>query len=215
MLGKIFGSEGGFSNIMGKLADIVLLNILWLVCSLPVITCATSGAALYYAVVKGVRKDRGTPTKEFLSFFRSNWKKGISVSILYLLLAFLVVLNYLAVSRMDQNSGAVIFYRAEALWVVILFLFLTVFLFPVFSRFDYKHVECIKTSLFIAVRHTLSSLIMSFALGAAVLTAVKYPILALLLPGLVELIFSLQIEPVFRKYMQKPGENEPVPWYWD
>lgn len=215
MLGKIFGVEGGFSNIMGKFADIVLLNILWIVCCLPIVTCASSSAALYYSVVKGIRKERGTPTKEFLRFFRSNWKKGIAVSVLYIAAAFLVILNCIAVRGMGNTSVPGVFYQAEALWVVILFVFLSVFLFPVFSRFDYRHVECMKTSLFISVRHTLSSIIMAFVLGFAVLLTARYPVLVFVLPGIVELIFSFRIERIFKKYMQKPEEGAEVPWYWE
>lgn len=215
MLGKIFGTEGRFTGLMTKFADLVLVNLLWLVCSLPVVTFATSTSALYYAVVKGIRKERGTPTKEFLHFFKTNWKQGIGISILYILLAGLAAFNYMAVTKMDRASWLYTVYRVESLWVVIMFIFLTVFLFPVFSRFEYGVVECVKVSILMAVRHTPSSLVMLVVLVAGALFAAKYPVFLLVVPGLLAMVFSLRIERIFRKYMKKPEEGEMVPWYWE
>lgn len=215
MLGKIFGTEGSFTAVMSKVADIVLVSALWFICSLPVVTFATSTSALYYAVVKGIRKERGTPTKEFLYFFKTNWKQGVVISLLYELMAALVVLNYIAVTKMEGASGLYSIYKVESLWVMVMFIFLTIYLFPVFSRFEYTGVECIKASILMAIRHTLSSLVMLVVLVAAGLLVIRFPILIFCIPGVLVLLFSLRIEKIFRKYMKKPEEGEIVPWFWD
>lgn len=215
MLRKIFGTEGRFTGLMTKFADLVLVNILWLISSLLVVTFATSTSALYYAVVKGIRKERGTPTKEFLHFFKTNWKQGVGISLIYYILAAVVAFNYFAVTKMDPSSWLYTVYRVESLWVVAMFIFLTIFLFPVFSRFEYGVVECIKVSLLMAVKHTISSLVMLAVLVVAVLFVAKYPIFLIVIPGLLDLVFSMRIEKIFRKYMKKPEEGEIIPWYWD
>ncbi len=215
MLKKIFGIDSSFTNIMGKFADIILVSILWIVCSLPLVTLVTSTSALYYAIVKGIRKERGTPTKEFLRFFRENWKGGLGLGIVYILLTVLVMANFRAVFQMDRGTLIYEIYHVEALWVVLMFAFLSVFLFPVFSRFEYRTWECIKTSMFIAIRHTISSLLMAVvSIGVLFITA-RYLILILFLPAFMFLLFSFRIEKIFRKYMQEPKEGEMLPWYWD
>ena len=75
MLKKLFGIEGSFTEMMSRLADFVLLSALWLVASIPLITIIPSTAALYYACVKSLRKEHGTPVAEFKSFFAKNWIK--------------------------------------------------------------------------------------------------------------------------------------------
>lgn len=215
MLKRIFGIDSSFTDIMGKFADIVLVSFLWLLFSIPIITIATSTSAMYYAAVKGIRKERGTPSKEFLRFFKENWKQGIGLGIIYIGLGGLVGFNYYAVSYMDRDSLLYTIYRIEALWVIVLFIFLTLFLFPVFSRFEHGSFECIKTGLLLAVKHIVSSIFMTIALCAVVLLSARYPILIIFSPASTTLLFSLRIEKILRKYMKEPQEGEPIPWYWE
>ena len=44
---KLFDPDGGFSHFTARLSQLVWLNILSLVCSLPVVTFGASNAALY------------------------------------------------------------------------------------------------------------------------------------------------------------------------
>lgn len=82
-----------FMEVMGEVWNLIAVSVLWIVCSIPLITIGTSTSALYYAVVKSIRKGFGYPVREFLSYFKKNWKQGIGVSIGYDLLGILVVLQ--------------------------------------------------------------------------------------------------------------------------
>lgn len=204
-----------FTYCMEKLADLILLSFAWLICSLPVVTVAVSSSALYYAVVKNVRKERGTALHEFFGFFKANWKQGIGVSLSYILLGVLAAANIRAVSRLDQSSLMYAVYRVESLWIGLMFVFLSVYLFPVFSRFEYGVFEGIKVSILMSLRHMLSSLVLAAVLAfTAVLTA-RYPVLALIFPGLWMLFLSLRMEKIFVKYMKMPQDGEDIPWYWE
>ncbi|MBQ1840251.1 MAG: DUF624 domain-containing protein, partial [Atopobiaceae bacterium] len=48
----IFSPESKFSKIMMRLAWGCYLNLLWIVCSLPIITVGASTTALYYVTLK-------------------------------------------------------------------------------------------------------------------------------------------------------------------
>lgn len=200
---------------MEKLADLILLSLAWLICSLPVVTLATSSSALYYAVVKNVRKERGTALHEFFGFFKKNWKQGIGMSLGYILLGGLAAANIWAVSRLDRGSLMYSVYQAESMWVGLMFVFLSVYLFPVFSRFEYGVAEGIKVSLLMSLRHILSSLVLAAILAFLAVFTARYPVLALVLPGLWMLVLSLRMEKIFVKYMKMPQEGEEIPWYWE
>ena len=45
---KIFGLDSPFFNLMSKLGDLMLLNLMWIVCSLPIVTVGASTTALVY-----------------------------------------------------------------------------------------------------------------------------------------------------------------------
>ena len=83
MLKKLFGIEGSFTEMMSRLADFVLLSALWLVASIPLITIIPSTAALYYACVKSLRKEHGTPVAD-LNLFLQRTGSRASVSASYI-----------------------------------------------------------------------------------------------------------------------------------
>lgn len=57
-----------FMEVMGEVWNLIAVSVLWIVCSIPLITIGTSTSALYYAVVKSIRKGFGYPVREFLSY---------------------------------------------------------------------------------------------------------------------------------------------------
>ena len=48
---NIFGFDGGFVSVFERIFDGFVLGILWLLCSLPVVTAGASTTALYYSMV--------------------------------------------------------------------------------------------------------------------------------------------------------------------
>lgn len=61
--------------MLNKVADMVIVSVLWCVLCLPVITVGASTAALYYAVVKAVREDKAYVVSSFLSAFKKNFRQ--------------------------------------------------------------------------------------------------------------------------------------------
>ena len=70
-------------RILTTLCDFLILNILWLVCSVPVITAGASTTALYSVMFKITKKEEGYIIKSFLKAFRQNFKQS---TIIWLLL---------------------------------------------------------------------------------------------------------------------------------
>ena len=148
MLKTIFGIDGSFTGFMEKIADLFLVSILWIICSLPIVTIVLSTSALYYSVVKCVRRERGTATHEFIHFIGENWKQGLKLGAVYLILGALAALNIYAVFQMERGSVLFRVYSIESIWIGICFIFVSIYLSPLFSRFEYTTIENIKMSLF-------------------------------------------------------------------
>ena len=201
-------------EVMGDAGDLMAVSILWIVCSIPMITVGTSTAALYYAVVKSIRKGYGQPTGEFLSYFKRNWKQGIVVSIGYDFLCVIVVLQGWAAYHMPSGTAVSRVYQVVSVWFIFLFIFLTIYLFPVFSRFVSGTADTLKMALLLSMRHIFSTVLMTALWIAGVLCCMKIFALIIIVPGLLMWLISCRMEPIFRKYMEKPGEAEEAPWYW-
>ena len=57
MLQGIFNYVNPVWRFIGKLGDLIILNILWIVCSIPVFTAGASTTAVYYVTLKLVRDE--------------------------------------------------------------------------------------------------------------------------------------------------------------
>lgn len=77
---KFFRSDNPYNEVMTKVFDVIWLNILWLVFSIPIITIGASTASLYHVMMALVRDEEGGITASYWRFFRENFRK---VSALY------------------------------------------------------------------------------------------------------------------------------------
>ena len=64
MLGRVFRYQGGLWRVLNTLTDIMALSVLWLLCSLPVLTLGAATTALYDSVVRCSRSP--TPASSVL-----------------------------------------------------------------------------------------------------------------------------------------------------
>ena len=63
-------------SFFNKLTDLLFLNILWLVCSLPIITIGASTTAMYYVSITSIRMGDGYVAKRFFKSFVDNFKQA-------------------------------------------------------------------------------------------------------------------------------------------
>jgi uncharacterized membrane protein YesL len=105
----IFTQESKFSQIMMRFAWGCYLNLLWLVCSLPIVTIGASTTALYYVTLKIAENEEGDITQQFFRSFKANFKQA---TVLWLiLLAVGIVLSVVGVRlvyRHENNYAKVI-----------------------------------------------------------------------------------------------------------
>ena len=76
MLQGIFNYDNPVWRFIGKLGDLIILNILWIVCSIPVFTAGASTTAVYYVTLKLVRDEDDSTIRSFFRSFKSNFKQA-------------------------------------------------------------------------------------------------------------------------------------------
>ena len=82
---KLFDPDGGFSHFITRLSQLIWLNILFLVCSLPVVTFGASSAALYTVLLRLLQGEDGHLTRRFFAAWRDNWKRASGCWLLLLI----------------------------------------------------------------------------------------------------------------------------------
>ena len=193
---------------MNKICDIILLSVVYVLCCIPVITIGPATTALYYTVVKVVRRERGYLFGEFFKCFKSNFKSGSFLTIL-LVIAYLILWvdrSYAkTLSEVNTTVGFAMMCVFNAIFLILTLT--TIYVFPVLSRFTMKGFPLIKTSFFMSIRHLPSTIGVAIILIVAGLGMYIIPIAFIFVPGLAVLLVSFLIERVFKKYMPAPSES--------
>lgn len=223
--------DNKFFSIMGKAFDMLVVNMLWLafcvllpmgsillvvqtdVYALLVLTVLTvipivpATTAMYYTVVKVIRRERSYALKEFFRSFKRNFKLGTGYSLLLAAAVFVMYIDFRyawLLTQQGESAGST--YLGIFLIIALLISAVFTFLCPVLSRFDMKFGAILKTAFFMSTRHILTTLVLIVLMAAVLLGS--YVILPgmFFLPVVGTLLASFLIERVFKKYM--PAKTE-------
>ena len=90
---KFFDQDNPFNVILTGIFDLAILNILWFICCIPIITIGASTSALYSVTLKMVRNEEGEIAKSFFAAFKSNFKESIPETAVLLAVAVLLAFD--------------------------------------------------------------------------------------------------------------------------
>lgn len=199
----LFNYDNGLMTTLGKICDCMILSILWCVCSIPIITVGASTAALYYAVNKSIRYNRGYAYKEFFSAFKSNFKQGTIVWLINLgLLLFGAYDCYILYQLRENISGAKIIMVIIVALLIFLIMWMT-YVYPYMARFALPTKALMKNCVILALAHFLRSLLLVVLFVAAVVASLAVPMAGIFVPVIYMVIANRIVERVFRKYMSE------------
>ena len=94
-MSNFFNMDNGLFRALGKLADLMLLNILFLVCSLPIFTIGASFTAMYYVTLKLAENEEGYIARGFWKSFKQNFKQATIIWLILLFFGIVLVLDLL------------------------------------------------------------------------------------------------------------------------
>ena len=70
---KIFDLDSPLMNVLNKMADLMWLNILTLICCIPIITAGAAFTSMHYVALKIVRNEESYITRSFFKSFKTNF----------------------------------------------------------------------------------------------------------------------------------------------
>lgn len=211
-MGNFFDIDGGVMGTLGKIADVIILSLLFLLFSLPVFTMGASFTALYYTSVKCIRRGRGYLFKSFWTSFRENFAEATSLWLLFLIAGGLLGLNVWFSTKAMEGSMSFILTCIYVMMGFTIFL-IGIYLFPVLSRFHMSRRKLITTAFYMAVRHLPYSILLALIFSASVLGVYIIIPLIFILPAAGSILFSLPMERVLKKYIKSSGDESQDEWY--
>lgn len=204
----IFGIDGPIMRFLNKMADVLIVSLLWLLCCLPVLTIGASTTALYYASMKSIWGE-GSITKNFFKSFRENIKQSIVVELIFLVLLYVLYIDVQVIFQME--GSAAMFMRIFSMALVFIFVSLVSYIFPLLSRFVYSTGTLFKNAFLISLMNLpYTILIVLINISPVLLFLIRPDFFLRILPlilfmgaGFFAYINSLFFIRIFRKYTPK------------
>ena len=134
--------DGKTASFLGKAANCIILNIIWLFFSLPIITVGPATAAMYAVVRKWHLDQEQSVIRCFLHEFRSYFKQGIVIGTAWVFLGCLLAVDIVFFLNIPSNLRVVLL--AIAVLVFVLYSMTSAFLFPVWVHYQLKGFILIK-----------------------------------------------------------------------
>ena len=127
-----------FFRTVNKIVDLVWLNILTLICALPVITMGASLTAMYSILLKMANNEEGKIASDFFASYKENFANATKVWLGVLAIGGVCAGN-LALIKNGVMDGMGILAKASTVCLIFILLVLAAFMLyflPLLARFD-------------------------------------------------------------------------------
>ncbi len=216
---NIFNLDGPLFVFLSKLADLALLNVLFILCSIPIFTIGASMTAMCYVTLRMREGHDGYVIKSFFKSFKENFLQATGIWLIMLVIALFFASDlYIA-----KSMGGVMFTVMSVLVLAASLVWLLEFfhVFTVLARFDNKLVTTMKNGLLVAFGNAPRAFLMLLTVALALIatcynaSTLSWGLLVWLLVGfaLINYIHAgLQMKIIHRLMPEEEEEGNPDAW---
>jgi len=157
----MFSIEGKFFGAISRLGDLVILNILFLVCCIPIVTIGASITAMYSVTKKMVEEREGYILKSFFKAFKENFRQSTVMWLILLVSGMIVSADLYICNHVMQEGLLQTFAKGFLLLAFLLIVFVALYALTLQCTFENTIKNTLKNALLISLGHTPWSLLMS------------------------------------------------------
>lgn len=139
-------------DFIGKVSDMIVLNLLWVVCSIPIITIGAATSAKYSIAMRIIRQEETPVIKPFFKAFADNFKQATVIWVILMAVIAVCMTDWFWIYQ--KGFGNVSVYYVIAIAVLSMFVLgvcMTVFAF--IARFTVTTKEAIKAAVVFSFLH--------------------------------------------------------------
>ena len=215
-MSNFFSTDSPLWRALTKVADLIWLNILFVICCIPVFTVGAALSAMYSVTLKMCVNEEGAISQDFFKAFRENFKQATILWGIMLGISLFLIADFLMVPLL----GGIVY--EIAFWILcvigILYIMVFSFLFPLQSKFENPIKRTLMNALFLSIRHLLPTTIVVSLLTAVpgLIVYFKPALLAQFLPLVILILFSgiaflssKLLTPIFQSYIRLQEDQKP------
>ena len=202
-MSKLFSPDNPIIGVLNDLTDRIILGILWLICSIPIVTIGASSTAYCYAYNKHFKRKEGHVTKLFFHGFVTNFKQATIVWLVMVLVLICLgadcYFSWIALEAQPFFGVLLVIAIAIGIFVIMW----SQYVFAYIARFENDTKTAMKNALLIMQANFPWSVVLLFWF---VLMALLFPFLMFIAASIHMAVANLIHEKVFSKYI-KPEET--------
>lgn len=163
---KFFNYDSPIMQFLSRVTDIIILNILFIVCSLPVITIGASATALYSVTLKMVKNEESYIFSSFFKAFKNNFKHSTVSWLILLGTGIIVWVDYRILGVSDGSLSRI--FSAVLIPVCVFLVLIALYIFPFIARFENTIRNSWKNAFLISIAQLPYTILLLLILALAV-----------------------------------------------
>lgn len=168
MMKGAFNYDGRLMEVMRHIMYVVSVNLLFLVCSLPVFTAGASASAMYTVLFQYHEGKEPAIIREFLQAFKHNFKKATAIWVGMLLILLTLGLNYLFLYPYDGT--AVFCIRILLNLIMVLWIMAWIYIFPGIALYENSCRGYVESAVLTAISRLPYTILMAAVWGLVLMT---------------------------------------------
>ena len=157
-MGGIFKIDGKLFRFGTKLTDLMIINLLTLLCCLPIFTIGPALTAMHYVLLRLYRDEEGYIVKNYFKSFKENFKQATLIWLIYLGIIAVVGLDAWVIAKGGLEIPA--FIKYALVFVGVLGTFSLTWVFVLQSRYENPIKATIKNSFIVSVANFFKTVMM-------------------------------------------------------
>lgn len=165
--------EGTLAIMLNRFMNLLLLNILWFVCSLPVITLGASTCAVYEVTMQYALHEEPPVFKTFFHAFRRNLKKSTALFLIFLAAGLFLLADLWCALRWQTPFRFILI----LLILSVFYFYLAVLshIFPVLTYFQTGIKESFKKAFLLSMSNGIFTIFIMVMNMLPVFAVIKFP----------------------------------------
>ena len=162
-MSNLLNYDGPVFSTLNKITDLIWLNILWIICCIPIFTIGASTTALFYVTLHMAQNEGAGVTKTFFREFKRNFKQGTGIWLIFLVIGIILCSDlYIIVNMMELPSTIHTVFVCLNFVLLLYYILTLLYVFPLQATFENKVKHTIKNAMILSIGHLPQSIVIGF-----------------------------------------------------
>jgi uncharacterized membrane protein YesL len=154
----LFSADSVLMRGLTRLADVMILNLIFIVTSLPMVTLGASLTALNFTAMRIATGECNSVVEDYFRSFRQNFRQATVISLLLALFAFALAAWYAIIPNLA--FGGLVEFALLTAWYILAFNFAValLFVFPYLANFEGRTHDVLRNARLLSWKHPFTAL---------------------------------------------------------